>query len=155
MREENESRVARIRVFRQYSLHSSTVIKYNLQQATVMLNANVAFLAIQSVDVDADPRRSPAQVSSYLSVIANIGSIILGLLLMRQNRTKSRETADEAVSYLYLPFFFPICQRTQKRAFLQARHHPLLGLETLAILYSLPYALLMWGYVHLLYISNS
>jgi hypothetical protein len=90
-------------------LHSCNVIKSNPQQATVMLNANVAFLAIQSVDVNDDPRRSAAQISSYLSVIANIGSIILGLLLMRQNRTKSKETADEAVSYLYLPFFFPIC----------------------------------------------
>jgi len=97
-----------------------------------MLNANVAFLAIQSVDVNANPYRSPAQISSYLSVVANIGSIILGLLLMRQNRTKSRETADEA------------------RAFLEARNHPRLGLETLAILYSLPYALLMWGMISFL-----
>ena len=68
-------------------------------QATVMLNANVAFLAIQSVDGNPDSYRSPAQISSYLSVIANVGSIILGLLLMRQNRTKSRETAGEAVSH--------------------------------------------------------
>ena len=68
----------------------------------VMLNANVAFLAIQSVDVNANAYRSPAQISSYLSVIANIGSIALGLLLLRQNRTKGRETTDEAVSYLRL-----------------------------------------------------
>ena len=83
------------------------MIKSDPQQATVMLNANVAFLAIQSVDVNNNggPYRSPAQISSYLSVIANIGSIILGLLLMRQNRTKCKETADEAVSYLSLPFF--------------------------------------------------
>jgi len=74
-----------------------------------MLNANVAFLAIQSVDVDANPYRSPAQISSYLSVAANIGSIILGLLLMRQNRTKIRETADEAVSLFHLTLsFLPI-----------------------------------------------
>ena len=98
-------------------LHACTMIKSNPQQGTVMLNANVAFLAIQSVDindVNADLYRSPAQISSYLSVIANVGSIILGLLLMRQNRTKSRQTVNEAVSYLRLPIFFPICQRTQK-----------------------------------------
>lgn len=100
--------------------------------ATVMLNANLAFLAIQSVDIDRDPYRSPAQISSYLSVVANIGSILLGLLLMRQNRTKSKETAEDA------------------RAFLASRQHPLLGLETLAILYSLPYALLMWGMISFL-----
>ncbi|KDR80111.1 hypothetical protein GALMADRAFT_136654 [Galerina marginata CBS 339.88] len=102
--------------------------------ATVMLNANVAFLAIQSVDSDSDnlPYRSPAQISSYLSVVASIGSIVLGLLLIRQNRTKSRESADEM------------------QDFMSNRSHPRLGLETLAILYSLPYALLMWGMVSFL-----
>ena len=72
-----------------------------IRQATVLLNANVAFLAIQSVDQISEnnnPDRSPAQIASYLSIIASIGSIILGLLLIRQNRTKSRETADDVVS---------------------------------------------------------
>ncbi|KJA18434.1 hypothetical protein HYPSUDRAFT_45294 [Hypholoma sublateritium FD-334 SS-4] len=100
--------------------------------ATVMLTSNVGYLAIQSVDIDMGAARSPGQIASYLSVVANIGSIILGLLLMRQNRTKRTETADEVQKFL-----------TQK-------NHPLLGLETLAILYSLPYALLMWGVVSFL-----
>ncbi|KAF9019693.1 hypothetical protein BDZ89DRAFT_1072834 [Hymenopellis radicata] len=81
--------------------------------ATVLLNANVAFLAIQSVDETSDnPSRSAAQITSYLSVITSIGSIILGLLLVRQNRSKAKETSRDA---------------------------------TLAIMYSLPYAMLMWG----------
>ncbi|KAF8155641.1 hypothetical protein B0H34DRAFT_808691 [Crassisporium funariophilum] len=100
--------------------------------ATVLLNANVAFLAIQSVDIDHNPYRSPAQISSYLSVIASIGSIILGLLLVRQNRTKNRDTASDA------------------ERFMRKRSHPLLGLETLAIMFSLPYAFLMWGMVSFL-----
>ena len=65
-----------------------------------MLNANLAFLAIQSVDVNTNPYRSPAQISSYLSVAANIGSIVLGLLLMRHSRSESQ--ADEIVSYFRL-----------------------------------------------------
>jgi len=96
--------------------------------ATVMLNANVAFLGIQSNDVSG----SAAQISSYCSVSTSIGSIILGLLLVRQNQTKHRDTADDA------------------EGFLRNRAHPLLGLETLAILYSLPYALLMWSMVSFL-----
>ena len=32
-------------------------------------------------------------------------------------------------------------------AYLTQREHKQLGLETMAIQYSLPYALLMWGYV--------
>ncbi|EDR08221.1 uncharacterized protein LACBIDRAFT_327273 [Laccaria bicolor S238N-H82] len=64
--------------------------------ATVILNANVAFLAIQSIDDSAPPYRSPTQVASYLSIIASIGSIILGLLLVRQNRSKEEGTSDDA-----------------------------------------------------------
>ena len=63
-----------------------------------MLNANVAFLSIQSVDTGGDPYRSPAQISSYCSIAASIGSIILGLILVRQSRTKHRKTASEVVS---------------------------------------------------------
>ncbi|KAJ2926597.1 hypothetical protein H1R20_g10501, partial [Candolleomyces eurysporus] len=95
--------------------------------ATVLLNANVAYLAIQSVDTDQPGYRSPVQLGCYLSIVASIGSIILGLLLLRQNRTRIHGTMDEV------------------NAFLQARSHPRLGLESLAILYSLPYALLLWG----------
>jgi hypothetical protein len=65
-----------------------------------MLNANLAFLAIQSVDVNRNPYRSPAQISSYLSVTANIGSIVLGLLLMRHNRMETQ--TDEIVSHFRL-----------------------------------------------------
>jgi hypothetical protein len=78
------------------------MIKSNFTfQATVFLAVNVAFLAIQSVDI-ANPYRSPVQISSYSSVIANSGSIALGLLLMRQNRTKSRDAADAAVGHFRL-----------------------------------------------------
>ncbi|KAJ2925936.1 hypothetical protein H1R20_g11162, partial [Candolleomyces eurysporus] len=96
--------------------------------ATVLLNANVAYLAIQSIDThEKRGYRSPVQIGCYLSVVASIGSIILGLLLLRQNRTRFHGTMEEV------------------NAFLQARSHPRLGLESLAILYSLPYALLLWG----------
>ena len=69
-------------------------------KSTVMLNANVAFLSIQSVDVNLDPYRSPAQTSSYCSIVTSIGSIIIGLILVRQNRTKSSltETTFDMVS---------------------------------------------------------
>ncbi|KAH9899337.1 hypothetical protein C8Q73DRAFT_638403 [Cubamyces lactineus] len=96
--------------------------------ATVLLNANVAFLAIPSVDNGSGKLTAP-QISSYLSIITSVGSILLGLLLIRQHRVKSKDTAEEAWRYL------------------SSRKHPTLGLETLSIIYSLPYALLMWGMV--------
>ncbi|KAF8155634.1 hypothetical protein B0H34DRAFT_659915 [Crassisporium funariophilum] len=95
--------------------------------ATVLLNANVAFLAIQSIDTAAAPhRRTDAQRASYFSVVASIGAIVLGLLLVRQHNT------------------------TLSRSFLANRSASVYGLETLALMYSLPYALLMWGMVSFL-----
>ncbi|KAK0495876.1 hypothetical protein EDD18DRAFT_221842 [Armillaria luteobubalina] len=98
--------------------------------STVLLNANVAFLAIQSVDDSSTKEgRSPAQISSYISIIASIGSIILGLLLIRKNRSKEGGKITAAWD------------------FLRSQHGRYTGLETLAIMYSLPYALLMWATV--------
>jgi len=96
---------------------------------TVLLNANVAFLSIQSVDNDGTMvvHRSAAQISCYVSMVTSLGSIILALLLVRQNRSKSRQSIEEAGN------------------FLGSMTHKTRGLETLAILYALPYALLMWS----------
>ncbi|KAK0449715.1 uncharacterized protein EV420DRAFT_1706647 [Desarmillaria tabescens] len=83
-----------------------------LLNATVLLNANVAFLAIQSVDESsASAGRSLPQVLSYVSVIGSIGCIVLAV----------REQ-----QFLYLDL---------KKS----------SLESVAIMYSLPWALLMWA----------
>lgn len=68
-------------------------------QDTVILTANMAFLAIQSVDNGGNlvPNRSVAQVASYISIVTSLGSILLSLLLIRQNRSK-KNNAAEAVS---------------------------------------------------------
>jgi hypothetical protein len=69
-------------------------------KATVLLNVNMAFLSIQSVDnggkVEED--RSPAQIASYISIVISVGSVILSLLLVRQNRSKNRQLMDQTVS---------------------------------------------------------
>ena len=68
-----------------------------------MLNANLAFLAIQSVD---DNTRIPlAKIFSYFSVTANIGSIVSGLLLMRHNRMES-QTHEIVSRFRLYPFLF-------------------------------------------------
>ena len=60
------------------------------------MNANVAFLNGNASHL------STAQIASYISIATSIGSIILGLLLVRQNRTKSRENAEDVVSATHL-----------------------------------------------------
>ena len=60
---------------------------FNLQ-ATVLLNANVEFLAIQSIDSAALPgHRSYAQRASYFSIVTSVGAIFCGLLLAREHNT--------------------------------------------------------------------
>ncbi|KAF7364983.1 hypothetical protein MVEN_00369200 [Mycena venus] len=98
--------------------------------ATFILNANVGFLAIQSVDnLPPSGHHSTVQILSYLSIVASIGSIMLGLLLVRQNRTKLHEAAWEISQ--------SIDRRTSK----------LFGVELLALIFALPWALLMWSMI--------
>ncbi|KAI0263352.1 hypothetical protein BC834DRAFT_886873 [Gloeopeniophorella convolvens] len=107
--------------------------------STVMLAANVAFLAIQGVIlVPSDNpgpsnwiKPSPAQVLSSISLVFSIGSVITGLLLVRHNRTMMLQEPKVASEYL------------EKK---QIRYLGL-GLEPLAIIFSLTYALLMWSCV--------
>lgn len=49
------------------------------------------------MDPQTNETRTPAQVVSYISIVTSTGSIIIGLLLIRQYRVKPRETIDEAV----------------------------------------------------------
>ncbi|KAI9458569.1 hypothetical protein BJY52DRAFT_1169896 [Lactarius psammicola] len=94
--------------------------------STVMLSANVGFLAIPGVVISFT---SPAQIASYMSMEASVGSIVIGLLLVRHNRSKQKEDPAGATTYL--------TQYTHQR----------FGLEPMAIIYSLPWALLMWAMV--------
>ncbi|KAF9230472.1 hypothetical protein BU15DRAFT_83586 [Melanogaster broomeanus] len=95
--------------------------------ATVLLNANVGFLAIQSVDNgDGIPLK---QLASYMSLVASLSSIILGLVFVQHTRTETGRAEFQ------LPDFFD--------RVLLGMH----GFETYAFIYSLPYALLVWGMI--------
>jgi hypothetical protein len=84
-----------------------------------LLIANVAFLAIpvvinnndntttvlsnSTITIDPSSNRSggdplsPAAVANLLSILASLSSVVVGLLLSRQYRTKAKESAGEAV----------------------------------------------------------
>jgi hypothetical protein len=81
-------------------------------QSTVMLSANVDFLAIPGVVISTLNDNitnasqvviftSPAQIASYMSIEASVGSIVIGLLLIRHNRSKQKEDPVGAVSQLH------------------------------------------------------
>ena len=68
-----------------------------------MLSVNVGFLAIPGV-VPTNNSNHPtaSQIVSYLSLIASVGSIVVGLLLVRHHRTKQEEDSAGAVSQIIL-----------------------------------------------------
>ncbi|OJA12718.1 hypothetical protein AZE42_02885 [Rhizopogon vesiculosus] len=86
--------------------------------ATVILNANVAFLTLQ-VDM-------LAKSFSFVSTMTSVGVVVLGLILVRQNQRKDQDSAEQASE------------------FLGKMSHQVFGTEVLAVIFSLPYALLMW-----------
>ncbi|KAK0213654.1 hypothetical protein IW262DRAFT_1466983 [Armillaria fumosa] len=86
--------------------------------STVLINVDVAVLSIQSVDTS-----SPVKIVIHLSILSSLGSLFFALLLLRRNNTRPNISADEA-----------------------ARFCPTVTLyDNIAIIYSLPYALLIWG----------
>ncbi|KAK0486011.1 hypothetical protein IW261DRAFT_1559443 [Armillaria novae-zelandiae] len=99
--------------------------------ATILLNANVAFLAIPSVDEYMKRYCGLTQVLSALSVVSSLGSILVGLLMGRYHRTKKHISVEEIIVYMKSHY-----SDDSRWTF-----------ERLAIIYSIPYALLMWAMV--------
>ncbi|KAK0463706.1 uncharacterized protein EV420DRAFT_1519585 [Desarmillaria tabescens] len=94
----------------------------------------MAFLAIPSVDEMGAGQQHHflVQVLCYLSVASSMGTIIIGLLLMSHHNAMKYVGVDVVTSFL-------------------ERHWQMrLGFERLSIVYSIPYALLMWGMVSFL-----
>ncbi|KAI9429200.1 hypothetical protein H4582DRAFT_1827456, partial [Lactarius indigo] len=106
--------------------------------STVTLSANVGFLAIPGVVISniinsitsasqVDIFVSPAQIASSMSMLASVANIVIGMLLVYHNGPK--QNADPAGTSVYF----------------YKRVHRTLGFEPVAIVFSLPWALLMWA----------
>ncbi|VDC05707.1 unnamed protein product [Peniophora sp. CBMAI 1063] len=114
-------------------------------QGAVVLTANVSFLAIPDVIHFPDqpsgtggdstiqawikPEYTWSATLSYISTLLSLGSVMSGLLLARHNRPQVEHSTDAAEASRYLA----------------RRHSHFFGLEPIAIVYSLPYALMIWG----------
>src|SRR6267378_260022 len=112
-----------------------------------MLTANVGFLAIPGVVISnlnnnnftsASNLRiytSPAQIVSCMSVEASVGSIVIGMLLIRHNRSKQKEDPAGAVSVQQplglCSWLIALWQST----YLYKNTHRIFGLEPMAIIF--------------------
>jgi len=97
-------------------------------QAIVLLTANMSFLAIFN-STEQVIQESHAVTCSMVSTILSTSSVVTGLLHVRKHTELIRLHAVQGDTFLH--------SASQTR----------LGLQPLAILYSLPYALLMWAVV--------
>ncbi|KLO09725.1 hypothetical protein SCHPADRAFT_553603 [Schizopora paradoxa] len=99
--------------------------------SAVLIAASVSFLAVPSVlpksGIPPNQSAPPAVVATQVSLLLTLGGTIIGLLLSHEHRRKENRSAQAAAD------------------FLSRRSHRSRGLEALAILYSLPFSLLMWG----------
>lgn len=68
-----------------------------------MLNVNMAFLAIGTVDASTPSYgvdHSAMKILSYISGLLNLGAILVGLILLRQTRISRKNTANEAGEFI-------------------------------------------------------
>ncbi|KAG1861743.1 hypothetical protein DFJ58DRAFT_245660 [Suillus subalutaceus] len=92
--------------------------------STVMLAVDISFLAVQSVQT-----QMPATVLAYLSSLCVLGSLVVSLVLAGQVNGSRRRSAKDVAS------------------FMEGISSSMLGLESLALMLSLPFALLIWAMV--------
>jgi Flp pilus assembly protein protease CpaA len=86
-----------IRVYHQVSIPLRNLMLICFYQSTVMLAVDVSFLAVPNVNIGSS--QSVGIIATYLSIILLTGSLIVSLLLARQNQKYGAESADRAVSF--------------------------------------------------------
>ncbi|KAG2125742.1 hypothetical protein DEU56DRAFT_563875 [Suillus clintonianus] len=96
--------------------------------STVMLAVDVSFLAVPNVNISSS--QSIGIIATYLSIISITGSLVVSVLLVRQNQRYGCESADKAGEFLL------------------SMTSTFFGDKALATVNSLPYAMLMWGMIY-------
>ncbi|OAX36834.1 hypothetical protein K503DRAFT_743659 [Rhizopogon vinicolor AM-OR11-026] len=92
--------------------------------STVMLAVDISFLAVPSVE-----GQTAAILVAYLSTLCAMGSLVVSLVLAGQVNDTRRDNAEGVALFMV--------QMSQS----------MLGLESLALMLSLPFALLIWGMI--------
>ncbi|KAG1751122.1 hypothetical protein EDB19DRAFT_1903981 [Suillus lakei] len=90
--------------------------------STVMLAVDISFLAVPSVQT-----QTSATLLAYMSTLCAMGSLLVSLILAGQVNDSRRGSAEAVASFMV------------------GMSHSMLGLESLALMLSLPFALLIWG----------
>ncbi|KAI0703727.1 hypothetical protein BC835DRAFT_1410463 [Cytidiella melzeri] len=112
--------------WRRFILLLSKDWQQSIIPATVILSANVGFLAINSIDTTS-PHKSTAQIASYISSVLAFFNFIVIQILSHQHRYSDHFVTSKAGAFF---------ERREKQWF---------GLESVALTFSLPTALFIWS----------
>ncbi|KIK99144.1 hypothetical protein PAXRUDRAFT_132680 [Paxillus rubicundulus Ve08.2h10] len=96
--------------------------------STVMLAVDISFLAVPGV-INGTYQNSQTLTATtiYISTILSLGTLVVSVLLADQIRRHGIESLDEGAAYM------------------THMTNSVLGIEAMAVMYSLPYALLVWS----------
>ncbi|KAF9235819.1 hypothetical protein BU15DRAFT_50898, partial [Melanogaster broomeanus] len=95
--------------------------------STVMLAVDISFLAVPGVQAASGDSQSAATISIYASVISSVCALIISVILAGQIRSHDVDSVGGGVHYM---------------ARMTRNTH---GDEALAVMFSLPYSLLLWA----------
>lgn len=115
-------------------------------KSSITLIITVVFLCVPGVR-NGSTSRNPSETLSYISGASSAGSVVLGMLLGRRYGDRPMETVDEAVSLTpsVAHCDLMMIHSLMQAKFLYSKSRIFGGIEALAILYGLPYALMIWG----------
>jgi len=97
--------------------------------STVMLAADVSFLAVPGIDDATTPVKSATTIVIYMSTLCALGSLVISLILAGQVNNNRRSSPGKVAK------------------FMTVMSQSMLGTESVALMHSLPFALLIWGMI--------
>ncbi|KAG0706666.1 hypothetical protein DFH29DRAFT_995792 [Suillus ampliporus] len=97
--------------------------------STVMLAVDVSFLAVPGIINSYGSSQTSTNIAVYMSALCSVGSLVVSLLLVGQSQDYQRQTAEGGALYMAL------------------MTSVIPGVENLALMHSLPFALLIWAMV--------
>ena len=113
-------------------------------QATVLLAVNVSFLAIPDATPIGDAVTT-GFVASLCSTVTSIGCIVVGLLLVNEDHTNPKNNYTVSIFPMFSVVSYYSSSLSPKSSdYITNLKSDKFEYEPLAILYALPYALLMW-----------
>lgn len=113
----------------------------------VLLGVNIGYLAIQSVDNSpGSPWRTFAQIVSYSSILCCLANLLISSILIHRCHTRFRTMPLTVGLTPLLPTTY--ADSVLQANYLMFREECLFGLGSLAIEFSAPSVLFIWGVCH-------